>query len=392
MFKIKVPANSAVVRSGWGGLKIVTGRSASVTCLPWVHKHAIVTFAAKNLELDLSEGYSAITRDQLSVTCQAQVSLKSLRDKDSILAQLRSGASDQKASKILDDTLRRKCMSGIREMIAGKDYADLQGGWMIDDPEQLARLAAKIEPQGFGIELLQIVNVALISVKNADAGDILALHVQQLQNEMEQKERIESNAADTVAANAQAEQRTKELISEGEKEAQSMMEAITQQSTEMKAQIANENKPEMLQGSDDSDLGLDALKEEMASQSQNEQVSSENLLSQREVVTTEQGEKAKAAMLEAYQESDQTEQWQGAQDGDIESMERQAAQVSDAQVAAQRDKIAVQEKMQREALNSELEGVQSEGLAAQNAQQQAISKRNQVGSETSNETEGDTDG
>ena len=393
MFRIKVPANSAVVRTGkFGGLKIVTGRSASVLCLPWVHSHAIVAFASKKLELELGGSSSVLTKDQLLVTCQAEVSLNSLRDQAAILQQLRSGAADKKSSQVLDETLRRKCMSGIREIIAAREYADLQGGLSVNDPEQLSRLISQLASQGFSVESLQISNIRPADTSSLDEGNIARINSEVLKNEIEQKEREEARAEEMAVISKNREEKSQQLISEQEKKTEDMLAAIAKESSEIRQAIANENKPEVTQDSGDDDPELDELKEEIAAEAENEKISAENKLAQDEKTTTEQVEKSTDDMLMAYNETDTTEQWQESQAGELEVSEEQQKDLVEAEAKAQKQKLAGEQERREAILKAELEDVQGQEVAAKEDRQKATEQLADVKAELERNREDTSDG
>ena len=264
MFRIKVPANSAIVRTGWGGLKIVTGRAASVRCWPLVHKHFVVTFTSKNVPLEIRGSESILSKDELVVTCQAQVALKSLRDQDSILQQLRSGDSDRKASSRIDDMLRRKCASAVKGILANSEYAELQGGLLLNDEQTLARLSSAIKSQGFDVETLQIGNVQLADDRDLDEGNLAHLNTIRFKAEKERERREANRVREMAAASARYEEKTNDLIQEAENKTTAVLSALTEKANEIRGELKEEKQREMREAEAvDDELELTELKQEM---------------------------------------------------------------------------------------------------------------------------------
>jgi hypothetical protein len=273
MFRIKVPANSAVVRTGWGGLKIVTGRAASVWCWPWIHKHFIVTFTSKNLQLEIRGSESVLSKDELVVTCQAQVVLNSLRDQASILQQLRSGDSDRKSSSRMDDMLRRKCTAAIKEILLSSEYDELQGGLLLNDEQKLARLSSQIKSQGFVVETLQIDNVQVADDRDLDEGNLAHLNTIRFKAEKEQQRREENRAREMAAASARQEEKTDELIKEQENKTTAVLSARTDKANEIRGELDEEKQQEIDNATDVGDeLEMVELKQEMVTDDEKQKV------------------------------------------------------------------------------------------------------------------------
>jgi len=136
--RVKVEANSALVRTGFGGVKIETRQSGSVLCLPLLHQYRMVRFISRTVDIEIGGGDYASTGDEFSVNCQARVSISSLRDRESILAQLMPSSSP---GDLQDQMLQQKSTSAVKRILAARDFSDLAESLSIVDQESLALLA-----------------------------------------------------------------------------------------------------------------------------------------------------------------------------------------------------------------------------------------------------------
>jgi hypothetical protein len=234
--RVKVEANSALVRTGFGGMKIVTRRSESVFCLPLLHQYRMVPFRSMTVNLEIDGGDFASTKDGLSVTCKAAISASSLRDEASILEQLmniESGASGNRQEMML----QQKSTAAVKRILRARDYADLAGSLSIVDPEGLASLSSQLETQGLAAERIEIENITLIKLADIDETDLVHLKTVQFLNEVVQKELVAAQQEKLDATETKIEELTRKNIAEGAEEANEKQAVLERTSQERKSRL-----------------------------------------------------------------------------------------------------------------------------------------------------------
>ena len=377
--RVKVEANSALVRTGFGGMKIVTRRSESVFCLPLVHQYQMVPFRSMTVNLVIDGGDFASTKDGLSVTCKAVISASSLRDEASILEQLmnsESGASGDRQEVML----RQKSTAAVKRILRALDYADLAGSLAIVDPEGLASLSSQLETQGLTAERIEIENITLIKLADIDETDLVHLKTVQYLNEVVQKEIVEAQQEKLDAAETEIEELTRKKIAEGAEEANEKQAALERTSEEIKSRIDQDhaklvsdmgekgNKEiEQLEGLGESsktdiqakrDADKTTLDEDnRLAQAANDRSSElERIESNKQALVAKEKDAAIAGNLELNQKLEQAK----VESKRVERVKREALKTQEDDALAQRDSEIADQRAHEETVKEVLEASRAE--------------------------------
>lgn len=230
--RVKVEANSALVRTGFGGVKIETRQSETVLCLPMIHQHRMVRFTSRTVDIEIGGGDYASTGDEFSVSCQARVSISSLRDRESVLAQLMTSSS---SGDLQDQMLQQKSTSAVKRILAARDLSDLAENLSIVDEESLKPLASQLETQGMTVEKIEIDNILLLRLEDISESDRAHRKTWQRLKKEEQEKLIQAQQAILVAATNELEELTSKEIAEGEEQAIEMQAELNKNAQEQKA-------------------------------------------------------------------------------------------------------------------------------------------------------------
>jgi uncharacterized membrane protein YqiK len=240
--RIKVDVNSALVRTGFGGMKIETRQSKTVLCLPLLHQYRMVRFISKTVDLEIGGGDYASTRDGLSVNCQAVVSVSSLRDKASILEQMAPSQASSPSGSSQEAMLHRKAIAAVKRILSARDYADLAGSLSIVDQESLAPLASRLETQGLTVERIEIDNIRLLRLEEIDESDTAHQKTRHFLIEKAQQEQARAQQQALDASGKELEDQTETIIADGQEEVNEKQANLERESKERELSRSEDHK------------------------------------------------------------------------------------------------------------------------------------------------------
>jgi hypothetical protein len=240
--RIKVDVNSALVRTGFGGMKIETRQSKTVLCLPLLHQYRMVRFISKTVDLEIGGGDYASTRDGLSVNCQAVVSVSSLRDKASILEQMAPSQASSPSGSSQEAMLHRKAIAAVKRILSARDYADLAGSLSIVDQESLAPLVSRLETQGLTVERIEIDNIRLLRLEEIDESDTAHQKTRHFLIEKAQQEQARAQQEALDASGKELEDQTEKIIADGQEEVNEKQANLERESKERELSRSEDHK------------------------------------------------------------------------------------------------------------------------------------------------------
>ena len=290
--RVKVEANSALVRTGFGGVKIETRPSGSLLCLPLLHQYRMIRFISKTVDIEIGGGDFASTGDEFSVSCQARVSISSLRDTESVLAQLMPSSSP---GDLQDQMLQQKSTSAVKRILAARDFSDLAGNLSIVDQESLAPLASQLETQGMTVEKIEIENIRMLRLEEMNESDLAHRKTWQYHKEKELEDLVQAQQAILIAATNELEESTRQEIAEGEEQAIEIQAELNKNAQEQKSSDDQVHQSELLALKESSEVAVNELTA-LGTSSKDEQATQTGL------EITEREKKTKTRVAESRQD------------------------------------------------------------------------------------------
>jgi hypothetical protein len=212
--RVGVPSNAAVVRSGWGGVTVVSGSSKPVLCLPLVHKCHVVPFVSKTLSLEIAGDDYATTHDRVTVTCRADVTISSLRDQASVLAQCASEQTGRGGTSPPDTTLLGKCTAGVKRILFTRNFDELSESLVVDDPEGLRPMSRLLAPQAYSVDSVVIDAIRMFETGSLDSTNVAHQETIRRRRERDQLERKTAMEQQAQAAGEALEQQINQSIAD----------------------------------------------------------------------------------------------------------------------------------------------------------------------------------
>lgn len=391
--RIKVDANSALVRTGFGGIKIETRQSETVLCLPLLHQYRMVRFTSKTVELEIGGGDYASTRDGLSVNCHAVISVSSLRDKASILEQMAPSQASSPSGNSQEAMLQQKATAAVKRILSARDYADLAENLSIADQEGLAPLVARLETQGLTVERIEIDNIRLLRLEEIDESDTAHQKTRHFLLEKAQQEEVAAQQEELVASGQELEDQIAKNIADGQEEVNQKQAHLERESQERELSLKQDQERVVraIDETKDSQLGQlqdlgESSQQDLQAKVNSDQAASESDRDDRLAqVASNRGEALERIERDKQAEVARDAEAAQAKENEVSNFEEQ--QKAEIQQAEQ-TKLAAQEKEQKDKL-AQLENQITEQRAQQEAAREATESSRSEAAQVAEEAEAD---
>lgn len=267
--RVAVPRDAAVVRTGWGGVTVVTDPSEPLLCLPSIHECHVVPFVSRTLSLEIAGDDYAATRDRVTVTCRADVAVSSLRDRDSILMQFSNEETGAGETPALDEILLGKCTSGIKRILSTRDFDDLSESLAVDDLEGLKPMDRLLAPQAYSTDSVVIDAIRMFDTELLDSTNVPHQETIRRRKENEQLERQKAMEREAEAATEALKQQINQVIAEQQGESDSRL-ATLGDSQQKELAVLSREQAEVESESNEMASKQMELQEQLVAESRNE--------------------------------------------------------------------------------------------------------------------------
>lgn len=267
--RVDVPRDAAVVRTGWGGVTVVTGPSEPVLCLPYLHDSHVVPFVSRTLSLEIAGDDYASTRDRVTVTCRADVAISTLRDRDSILMQFSSEETGGSETSSLDGVLLGKCTSGIKRMLSTWDFDDLSESLVVDDLEGLKPMDRELKHQAYSTDSVVIDAIRMFDTELLDSTNVPHQETIRRRKESEQLERQKAMEQEAEAAAEAMEQLIKQVIADQQGEVDSQLASL-EESQQKELTVLSSEQADVESESNEMASKLTELQDQLVAESRKE--------------------------------------------------------------------------------------------------------------------------
>ncbi len=375
--RVTVPRDAAVVRTGWGGVTVVTDPSDPVLCLPSIHECHVVPFVSKTLSLEIAGDDYAATRDRVTVTCRADVAVSSLRDQDSILMQFSSEETGGDTSA-MDGILLGKCTSGIKRILSTCNFDDLSESLAVDDLEGLEPMDRLLAPQAYSTDSLVIDAIQMFDTELLDSSNVPHQETIRRRKEIEQLERQKAMEREAEAATQGLKQQINQVIAEQQDESDSRL-ATLEDSQQKELAVLSREQAKVESESNEMSSKQTELQEQLVAESRNEILDDdENKSSLQQDKRTREGAAKEAertrrdAALKSQREASEASEAKLEEVADEEMDQLQASSLQQAET--RRDQFEARNASESE---QELAGLQEVQAQALGTLEQGLSSQRQ---------------
>jgi flotillin len=193
----KASANAAFVRTGMGGVKVISDHGAVV--VPVLHQVIPVSLETMRLNVERRGPHALITRDNLRVDLSAEFYIKVEANRDHILQAARSLGGRNVQPEAVSQLVQEKLVSALRTVAATKELVELHA-----KRDEFASAVQEIVTHDLASNGLTLESVTISALDQTDPNELQERNVFDAQGlrkiaEITQKARVERNIIEREA-------------------------------------------------------------------------------------------------------------------------------------------------------------------------------------------------
>ena len=242
-FYAKATLNLALVRTGFGGQRVILSRGC--LSLPIIHQIQRVNMSAVSIEVARTGKEALLTADQLRADIEMEFEFQVLPSEQGVAAAAQSlGRRVERGSEGIEEIVRGPLVAAMQSAAAKKSLADLHRDQAILSEEVQSAVAGKVERLGLGLISASIIRIdqsdlSQFDERNAFDAQGMRRHAELVCEQRRERVRIETETEIAVRENGLVKHQRQLEIERIEKEASiAHQEAIEKREAETRAKTA----------------------------------------------------------------------------------------------------------------------------------------------------------